>query len=96
MGQVEAMREQEMLKMQMQTAYRTGDHATADKIASRLMPDEAREVCMQHSAIPAPCTLLLLVRMQTAAGQHETCTMRPDVMHLQEQWRKQQVAEAPK
>jgi hypothetical protein len=53
------MREQEMLKMQMQTAYRTGDHATADKIASRLMPDEAREVCTQRSPSPALCTLTL-------------------------------------
>lgn len=33
-----------MLKMQMQTAYRTGDHETAEKLAARLMPDEVREV----------------------------------------------------
>jgi hypothetical protein len=34
--------------------------------------------------------------MQTAAGQHETVIMPPDMMPPQEQWRKQQVAEAPK
>ena len=48
---MEAMREQEMLKMQMQTAYRTGDHATAEKIATRLMPDEAREVWLPRTAL---------------------------------------------
>ena len=90
------MREQEMLKMQMQTAYRTGDHATADKIASRLMPDEAREVRLQRSPSPALCTLTLTVCMQTPAGRYQTVTMQSDMMPPQEQWRKQQVAEAPK
>jgi len=30
------MREQDMLRMQMQMAYRTGDHDTANKLAERL------------------------------------------------------------
>ncbi|KAA6421923.1 MAG: hypothetical protein FRX49_08242 [Trebouxia sp. A1-2] len=37
------MREQDMLRMQMQMAYRTGDHDTANKLAERLKPDEQKE-----------------------------------------------------
>lgn len=37
------MREQGMLRMQMQMAYRTGDHDTANKLAERLKPDEQKE-----------------------------------------------------
>jgi len=39
-GKAEDMKEQELLKMQMQNAYRMGDHETAEKLASRLAPDE--------------------------------------------------------
>lgn len=37
---VEAMRDQEMTRMQMNLAYRTGDRDTAEKLANRLKPDE--------------------------------------------------------
>lgn len=36
------MREQDMLRLQMQTAYKTGDLATAQKIMQRLLPGELR------------------------------------------------------
>lgn len=52
------MREQEMLKMQMQTAYRTGDHETAEKIAARLMPDEVREVGLESGLCLHRCWLV--------------------------------------
>lgn len=38
------MREQDMLRMQMQMAYRTGDHDTANKLNERLKPDDQKEV----------------------------------------------------
>ena len=37
------MREQEMLRMQMGLAYRTGDHTTASKLAERLKPDDQKD-----------------------------------------------------
>lgn len=37
------MREQEMLRAQMALAYRTGDHAKAEKIAKRLLPDDPND-----------------------------------------------------
>ena len=41
--QVQDMREQDMLRMQMQIAYRTGDHDKASKLAERLKPDDQKE-----------------------------------------------------
>eukprot|EP00891_Asterochloris_glomerata_P006242 jgi/Astpho2/6242/e_gw1.00088.64.1_t len=40
---VQDMREQDMLRMQMQIAYRTGDHDKASKLAERLKPDDQKE-----------------------------------------------------
>ena len=37
------MREQEMMRMQMGLAYRTGDHTTASKLAERLKPDDQKD-----------------------------------------------------
>ena len=37
------MREQEMMRMQMGLAYRTGDHDLANKLAERLKPDDQKE-----------------------------------------------------
>ena len=37
------MREQEMMRMQMGLAYRTGDHTTAAKLAERLKPDDQKD-----------------------------------------------------
>jgi hypothetical protein len=34
------MKEQEMLRLQMQTAYKTGDLALAQKLMERLAPDD--------------------------------------------------------
>jgi len=37
------MKEQEMLRLQMQNAYKTGDRALAEKLLARLMPDEEKK-----------------------------------------------------
>ncbi len=37
------MREQELLRMQMSLAYRTGDHEKATRLQDRLRPDDQRE-----------------------------------------------------
>lgn len=37
------MREQDLLRIQMQMAYRTGDHDTAKRLAERLKSDEQKE-----------------------------------------------------
>ncbi|KDD71909.1 hypothetical protein H632_c4190p0, partial [Helicosporidium sp. ATCC 50920] len=37
-----AMKEQELLRAQMNLAYRTGNREEAQKLAARLAPDEAR------------------------------------------------------
>ena len=37
------MKEQEMMRMQMGLAYRTGDHDTANKLAERLKPDDQKD-----------------------------------------------------
>jgi hypothetical protein len=34
------MKEQELLRLQMQTAYKTGDKALAEKLMKKLTPDE--------------------------------------------------------
>ena len=34
------MREQNLMRMQMQQAYRVGDHALAEKLKEKLKPDE--------------------------------------------------------
>ncbi len=47
------MREQELLKMQMQTAYRTGDHEAAERLAKRLAPDEVRHTGFAHAHVLA-------------------------------------------
>jgi hypothetical protein len=37
------MREQELLRAQMNLAYRTGDHAKAAQLADRLVPEDIKE-----------------------------------------------------
>lgn len=37
------MREQQLLRAEMALAYRTGDHARAEKLALRLAPDQVQE-----------------------------------------------------
>lgn len=36
------MREQELMKLQMQQAYRVGDHTTAAQLKRKLKPDEPK------------------------------------------------------
>jgi len=42
MGKADDMREQQLMRLQMRQAYRTGDHATAEKLANKLKPDDPR------------------------------------------------------
>lgn len=41
-GKRDDMREQELMKLQMQQAYRVGDHATAAQLKRKLKPDEPK------------------------------------------------------
>ena len=41
-GKRDDMREQEMMKLQMQQAYRVGDHTTAAQLKRKLKPDEPK------------------------------------------------------
>lgn len=45
------MREQQLLRAEMALAYRTGDHAKAERLALRLAPDEVcRMMCVWNDA----------------------------------------------
>jgi hypothetical protein len=41
-GKADDMREQQLMRLQMRQAYRVGDHATAEKLANKLKPDDPR------------------------------------------------------
>ncbi|CAL5224724.1 g7456 [Coccomyxa viridis] len=51
---VEAMRDQEMTRMKMSLAYRTGDRETAEMLANKLKSDEARQRDAAAAEPPAP------------------------------------------